>query len=341
MINFPSSPIIGQEHTENGKTWVWDGARWLPKATAADPAEAIHAAPAKAVPADADEFGFVDSAASWSLKKLTWANLRAVLLAYFKGQFREQLAAPRTYYVRTDGSDSNTGLSNTAGGAFATIQKAVDTAASLDLGVYDVTIRCTGTYTATTTLKTLVGAGKVIIRGAADDMTTMVVSVAGGACFTLGAGISGVYELAHMRVTATGSANSINGSGSGGTIRLSDIDFGPCGVSHVQCAHAQSINAVGPLLISGSAARFASVNGGQLRLDSVTLTLTGTPAFMEFVQVGRCGLLATFGLSISGSATGSRYNLSTNGVIVTGGAGTNFLPGNTAGTNADGSGVYS
>ena len=37
----------------------------------------IHSATAKTTPADADELGISDSAASWSLKKLTFANLKA------------------------------------------------------------------------------------------------------------------------------------------------------------------------------------------------------------------------------------------------------------------------
>ncbi len=41
------------------------------------------AADAKATPIDADVFGFFDSAASWALKKLTWANIKAALKAYF------------------------------------------------------------------------------------------------------------------------------------------------------------------------------------------------------------------------------------------------------------------
>jgi hypothetical protein len=46
-------------------------------------ATAIHAADGKATPVDADELGLADSAASWSLKKLTWANLKATLASTF------------------------------------------------------------------------------------------------------------------------------------------------------------------------------------------------------------------------------------------------------------------
>lgn len=42
-----------------------------------------HAAAGKATPVDADEIPLVDSAASWVLKKLTWASLKATLKTYF------------------------------------------------------------------------------------------------------------------------------------------------------------------------------------------------------------------------------------------------------------------
>jgi len=42
-----------------------------------------HAASSKTTPVDADEFPLIDSAASFGLKKLTWANLKATLKTYF------------------------------------------------------------------------------------------------------------------------------------------------------------------------------------------------------------------------------------------------------------------
>lgn len=44
---------------------------------------AIHAATGKTTPVDADEIGAADSAASFGLKKFTWANIKATLKTYF------------------------------------------------------------------------------------------------------------------------------------------------------------------------------------------------------------------------------------------------------------------
>lgn len=43
----------------------------------------IHAATSKATPVDADELAIIDSAATFGLKKLTWANTKATLKTYF------------------------------------------------------------------------------------------------------------------------------------------------------------------------------------------------------------------------------------------------------------------
>lgn len=46
-------------------------------------ADSIHGTSEKATPVNADEMGLIDSAASWVLKNITWANVKATLKAYF------------------------------------------------------------------------------------------------------------------------------------------------------------------------------------------------------------------------------------------------------------------
>ena len=50
---------------------------------AADISNLTHAAASKATPVDADEIPLIDSASTWTLKKLTWANIKAALTSAF------------------------------------------------------------------------------------------------------------------------------------------------------------------------------------------------------------------------------------------------------------------
>lgn len=71
---------------------------------------------------------------------------------------------------------------------------------------------------------------------------------------------------------------------------------------------------------------------------NAAVTLTGTPAFgAEFALATRVALIEVAGGSFSGSATGKRYDVNLNGVILSSGL---TLPGNAAGTTATG-GQYS
>lgn len=59
----------------------------IPEVTAAH----IHAATSKTTPVDADELGLSDSAASWGLKKLTFANLKAWIAGLFVSRTNAQV----------------------------------------------------------------------------------------------------------------------------------------------------------------------------------------------------------------------------------------------------------
>ncbi len=70
------------------------------------------------------------------------------------GGVREQLTANRAYFVRADGNDANDGLDNTAGRAFASIQRALDVVGALDLATFTATILVNdGTYAITAALR--------------------------------------------------------------------------------------------------------------------------------------------------------------------------------------------
>lgn len=297
-------------------------------------AQHIHVATSKTTPVDADELGLSDSAASWGLKKLTWENLKATLLAYFKGQFREKLTAARNYYVRADGSDSNNGLTNTSGGAFLTIQKAIDVAAGIDLDIYTLTINVgVGTWTSSTMLKTLVGAGKVVIRGI-NANTTDTVMAGTAACFK--GTYVGAYEIQYMTLGASVDGVCIDIYGGGAVVRWGGVNFAAAGV-HVRTIAGAYAEAIEPYTISGGGgAHVSAYETAALRVVGVAVTLIGSPSFSSaFALSSRVGSLLIVGATFSGAAIGPRYIVDVNGVIYTG-AGESFLPGSAAGIVATG-----
>jgi Phage T7 tail fibre protein len=87
----------------------------------------IHGATAKATPVDADEFGISDSAASWGLKKLTWANLKATLKTYFDGVYGSKTVV--------DGKVAKAGDTLTGGIAATAVQDGTKST-----GTYSLTI---------------------------------------------------------------------------------------------------------------------------------------------------------------------------------------------------------
>ncbi len=94
-----------------------------------------------------------------------------------------QLATAATnYYVRTDGSNGNTGLANTPGGAFATVQKAAD-----EVGPGDTVFIADGTYNGTVGVYTNGDPTSYIVFMSINRWGAKLVSNSGSNGFTIGA----------------------------------------------------------------------------------------------------------------------------------------------------------
>ena len=250
-------------------------------------------------------------------------------------EVREYLTATRTYYVRTDGSDSNDGLSNTSGGAFLTIQRAVNVVCGeIDCGNQTVYIQVEdGAYNAPVILKPFVGTTTVILRG---NLTTPAnVTINSGTSNAVVA-TGGRWSIQGFKISTSGTADGLTADGPG-RVTFSAMDFGACGRNQVIAISGGFIVGTNAYTISGSAfAHIAGSTMSRIALSGATVTLTGTPAFGAFVYASMGSGFEVYTTTFTGSATGKRYDANTNGVIQTNGGGANFFPGNVAGTTATG-----
>jgi hypothetical protein len=261
-----------------------------------------------------------------------------ITLADLPSGTRETLTADRTYYVRTDGSDSNDGLSNSSGGAFLTIQKGIDTAAGLDGKTYNVTITVgSGTFTGSNTLKTCLGSGTFKIDGA--GLASTIISTTSANCFSASAVLTR-WTISNLKMTTTTAGSCVALVGS--SVSIANVAFGTT-VNYHLFADAQSLIMLsGNYTINGNAQiHWLSGNHSYINGQAAnTITLTGTPAFsVQFANAGLVGTMDVRGCIFSGSATGTRYYCDRNSWIETAsGASATFLPGNVNGSTATGGG---
>ena len=307
-----------------------------------------HAAVSKTTPDDADELPLIDSGASFALKKLTWANLKATLASWLvsAGWIREALSANRTYYVdTTNGNDSNSGLAAGSGNAFKTIQKAYDVIASkLDLAGYTVTIQIAdGTYAPTSGTNALLiskpwtGGGSIVVQGNSSTPANVVLSTTSANVVLVTAPLPGILTLKDFKLQTATSGGGILLQAAG-AIQFGNLNFGTCVSAHYGTGAAGAfIKAISNYSITGGAGLHAlATNPSSIIASGVTITLTGTPAFTTFAQASSCSVMDWSGTSFSGGATGARYAVLINGVLYTGGAGPYFFPGSTDGITASG-----
>lgn len=251
---------------------------------------------------------------------------------------REHLTAARTYYVRTDGSDSNDGLTDTSGGAFLTIQHAVDVVCdTLDINSQQVVIQVAdGAYNAPVALMSFLGSTRVTLRGNTTTPANVTITTSTGNCFTVAR--AGAWQVEGFKLSTTGGNYDAIGVAGVSDINLRALDFGASTRSHIVVGDGAVLRCTGPYSISGSAAHhYYAGTQANVTLNGATVTLTGTPAFsVAFANAQHLGLLVAWNATFSGAASGVRYNVFANSVIFTNGGGANFFPGSAAGSSGSG-----
>lgn len=244
---------------------------------------------------------------------------------------REVLTTTRTYYVRTDGNDSNNGLANTAGGAFKTLQRAWDViSGTIDLGGNLATIQVgNGTYIAgiSDAYKPLVG-GRVLVQGDPSTPSNVVISEDSDDCFEISDSIVTIYGL--RMINSGGSAIHCYRTG---IVNFEKVEFGTCTEAHVFCDNqGQAIGSGDYSIVGDAPSHWVAHTGGFITVGGRNITLTGSRTFSSAFAYAHAGIIEAVSNAFAASSpSGRRFVVDANGTIYTGSTTLTELPGNTAG----------
>ncbi len=244
---------------------------------------------------------------------------------------RARLDAPRLYHVRPDGSDANDGLSDTPGGAFATVQNAIDVALTLDNGPYSVTISLApGNYGEAVVIdRPLIGSGPLQITGSAAAPAS--VSLDRVTC----------RDGARVRLEglALVAADALRAE-AGAQVELTDLHLSGSGTGLY--LDSAEITCSGTDLLLGSALTcLAHLRGhARLRASGSSFTLgtgiTWTGGALDLNGFCHADLTSVVFAGDTAGCAGPRYLLAQGAILDSGGAGGSFVPGSVAGTSSSG-----
>ena len=265
---------------------------------------------------------------------------------------RELLTASRIYYVRKDGSNSNTGLLNTSTGAFLTIKKAVNAMMALDFGgnpAITGTIRVgDGTYEESLDLYGLTGfsSQKISIIGNILEPNNTVLYATSGTYYGIAAfGKTALWYFTGFHVNATRIPNygtaiqAVGGSYLGLGIHNLTLWAGINGYGAYESSSrlepAEYVN----ITISGACRSLIMADAGAYaNLQANILTLNGVVAGTTASAYGQ-GRVTFYAQTIIGTSVGTKFYVEALGWIQTFGMGLSFIPGTIPGAVEIG-GVY-
>lgn len=255
---------------------------------------------------------------------------------------RDVLSGSRSFFVRPDGSDTNTGLGNTAGAAFLTIQRALLAAYALDLRSSAVTIQLAdGTYTAgVSAFERVPGQNTpIVVQGNSSNPSAVVISCTNANAVVAGAGAW--LHLKNLKMQTTGAGVCIFTTDAA-TVELTKVVFGASASWHMTAVYASHIVVHGNYEIAGSALGHMHItSASSVTFETGTHTVTGTPNFSAFFVGLSSGANVEYQqpITISGAATGQKFYIHDNAALYAAGQGLDYLPGNSAGV-AFGGGRY-
>ena len=263
---------------------------------------------------------------------------------------RFRLGANTTFYVSTTGNDSNNGLAiaspwTTLQHAYNVLQEQYDLA-----GFVAIVQLADGTYTnnalnAIGSVTGCAGPGFIIFNGDSGTPSNVLITCTTSSLNAFIASGGAQFTIQNMKVQASGSGACAVVTNNSGSIQINTgIIFGATNSVQIQANYGGFINVGASYTIAsgGSYHMQSNIQGVIFILSGITVTLTGTPAFSQaFADATVNGSITPVGVTYSGSATGSRYAATLNGVIVTGtSGGATYFPGNSAGTTATGGQYY-
>lgn len=241
---------------------------------------------------------------------------------------RETLVANRTYYVRTDGDDGNSGLINSAGGAFRTRQKAIDTVFNtLDTAGYTVNIASAdGAYTDPVAIVGRpVGGGRINIYGNETTPENCTVTVDSDDCFRID-GNQNIF-IYGFKLSTTTSGSCIHARYAA-FILTSVLNFAAAAVSHYALENESTVLEFGTITISGGGVSRVHSTGGSAFYTTAARTYSGSPSFSAYIYGCAGGGTATVSGSASGTVTGKK-GISHNFGIIDNSGGSTELEGST------------
>lgn len=256
---------------------------------------------------------------------------------------RKQLSATTNYYVATTGSDS-TG-SGTSGSPWATLQHAYNyIAANIDIAGQACNVNMAdGSYGAGVQASVPTVGGFINFIGNTGTPTNCNIASTSGDCFSAGgAGVQ--FSISGFSMSTSGSGRNCVTTGQNATINIvGNCNFGAVVSSgyHISIAGGGQLVIASNYSISGGGLAHYNVEQGEIFLNSLTVSITGTPTFTSaFAQTSSLGSINAQNITYSGSVTGQRYLIGANGVINTAGGGANYFPGTIAGSSGSNGGQY-